>query len=231
MTKLTLACVLIAICAVSIATLTVKAAGPDDSGVMSFRGRANWAWATTPDEAHMVNQDEPDRDRVIIFSNLGPKNQLFERNVALDVAGPDSGVQQQWLAMPFTPAFDAEITEIAVAVEHNTGAPNAFRLSFNADAGGLVPGKVLHTWKVTHAPKFGTCCVLDIVKSTRRLEVKKGTQYWVVARTNEEDEATRMEWNLSPLGIEGNFAVNNGQGWFEDTEFTCAFAVYGKKSE
>jgi hypothetical protein len=38
-----------------------------------------------------------------------------------------------------------------------------------------------------------------------------------------------MEWDLSPRAIEGNFALNNGQGWYEYTAFTSAFAVYGKK--
>ena len=38
-----------------------------------------------------------------------------------------------------------------------------------------------------------------------------------------------MEWDLSPKGIEGNFALNNGTGWSEFTAFTSAFAVYGNK--
>jgi hypothetical protein len=38
-----------------------------------------------------------------------------------------------------------------------------------------------------------------------------------------------MEWDLSPTAIEGNFAFNNGQGWYEYTAFTSAFAVYGRR--
>ena len=38
-----------------------------------------------------------------------------------------------------------------------------------------------------------------------------------------------MECYLRPLNIEGNFAFNNGQGWYEYTAFRSAFAVYGKR--
>ena len=121
------------------------------------------------------------------------------------------------------------MTRIVVAVEHNTGSPNSFVLSLNADGGGLVPGNVIHRWFVKHAPKFGTCCALNVANDTRGLNVYKGTQYWVVAQTNKNEEGTRMEWDLSPWGLRENFAFNNGTGWFEYTAFTSAFAVYGKR--
>ena len=168
---------------------------------------------------------------VVIFSNLGKKDHLYEDNVAWEVAGPDSGVQQQWVAMPFTPNFDAEVKQIAVAIENTSGSPNSFLLSLNADGGGLIPGKVLHRWSVKQVPKFGTCCILDVVKDATRIKLAKGNQYWIVAQTNEGEESTRMEWDLSPLGIEGNFAFNNGQGWYEYTAFTSAFAVYGVRAD
>jgi hypothetical protein len=82
---------------------------------------------------------------------------------------------------------------------------------------------------VSNAPKFGTCCTVDTVNDIQRLSVSKGTQYWVVARTNGDEEGTRMEWDLSPQAIEGNFALNNGQGWYQYTAFTSAFAIYGRR--
>jgi hypothetical protein len=94
-----------------------------------------------------------------------------------------------------------------------------------------VPGSVIHRWIVRDAPKFGTCCILDVAKDERGLKVRKGTQYWVVAQTNEDEKGTRMEWDLSTLGIEGNFAFNDGTGWSEFTAFTSAFAVYGRRRE
>jgi hypothetical protein len=228
MTKLTLLCVLIAVGAASMTNLSVTAARPDDDAVMSIKGTVNWAWATKPSGTIQVVNPNPDRCSVI-FSNLGPKDHLYEGNVAWDVAGPDSGVQQQWVAMPFTPAFNAEVTRVAIAVEHNSGSPNSFVLSLNADNGIETPGKALHGWSVKQAPKFGTCCTIDVARDEKGLRVHKGIQYWIVVRTNAGEDDTRMECDLSPVGIEGNFAFNNGQGWYEYTAFTAAFAVYGKK--
>lgn len=212
------------------AGVVLKAADSEGQGVISFKGKANWALATMP--SPVTHETDPNPAKLAtIFSNLGGKGDLYERNVSWDVAGPESGVLQQWVAMPFTPPFDAEVTRIVVAVEHATGSPNSFVFSLNTDGGGLVPGNVIHRWIVKHAPEFGTCCTLDVANDARGLKVHKKTQYWVVAQTNEDEEGTRMEWDLSPMGIEGNFALNDGTGWSEFTAFTSAFAVYGKRSE
>jgi len=212
------------------AGVVLTASDSESQEVISFRGKAHWALATMP--SPVIHEADPNPDKLeTIFSNLGPKGFLYTDNVSWDVAGPDSGVPEEWVPMPFTPTFDAEVTRIVVAVEHNTGSPNSFVLSLNADGGGLVPGKVIHRWIVKHAPKFGTCCTLDVAKDERGLKVGKGTQYWVVAQTNEDEKGTRMEWDLAAQGIEGNFAFNDGTGWFEYTAFTSAFAVYGKKTE
>jgi hypothetical protein len=228
MTRITFAHALICLGVVSIAAVGLRASGSEDGAVISFRGRVNWALATRPSSDVQTLDPNPAK-LATIFSNLGKPGNLYEDNVSWDVAGPDSGVQEQWVAMPFTPNFDAAVTQISVAVEHNTGSPNAFVLSLNADSGGL-PGPVIRRWLVKNAPKYGTCCILDVVKDAKGLLVKKGTQYWVVAKTNVSQQATRMEWDLSPRGIEGNFAFNNGQGWYEYTAFTSAFAVYGKNT-
>lgn len=228
MKKLTFACALAVVGLISIATLSLRAASPGENQVIRFKGKkVNWAWATTRSE--VVRRVDPNPEhRAVIFSNLGPMGHLYEDTVASEVSGPDTTRQQQWLAMPFTANFDAEVTRIAVGIEHGSG-PNSFVLSLNADGGGLAPGNPLHTWHVNDAPSFGTCCILDVVKDGDGIRVRKGKQYWVVATTNEDERTTLMDWDLSPFGIEGNFAVNNGQGWMEDTEFTSAFAVFGKK--
>jgi hypothetical protein len=227
MPKPTLATALFCLGAISIAAVRLAASGSDEDNVISFKGNINWAWATRLSTA--VHAEDPDpAKRTVIFSNLGPKDHSYEDTVAWDVAGPDSGAPQQWVAMPFTPTFDAEVTQISVAVEHNTGSPNSFVLSLNEDNGGL-PGEVIRGWIVSNAPKFETCCTLDNAKDIKSVMVTKGTQYWVVAKTNTNEEATRMEWDLSPQGIEGHFGFNNGQGWYEYTAFTSAFAIYGRR--
>ena len=228
MAKLTFAHTLVFLGAVSIAAVTLRASGSDDGAVISFKGRVNWALATKP--SAVVHRADPNPEKLVtIFTNFGGSGHLYEDNVSWDVAGPRSGVQEQWVAMPFTPTFDATVTQISIAVEHNTGAPNSFVLSLNED-GGQIPGPVIRRWLVRNAPKYGTCCTLDVVKDSEGLKVKNGTQYWVVAKTNVSEEETRMEWDLSPRAIEGPFAFNNGQGWYEYTAFTSAFGVYGKKT-
>jgi hypothetical protein len=209
MPKLTLARLLTCLGTISLAAVTLAA------------GRA-----VSPLTAVLTQVPNPARGEVI-FSNFGPTNHLYEDTAAWDVAGPDGGVQRQWVAMPFTPMLDAEATQIAVAVEHNTGLPNSFVLSLNEDNGGL-PGKIIRSWIVSNAPKFGTCCTVDTANDNKGVKVTKGTQYWVVAETNASEEATRMEWDISPQAIEGRFAFNNGQGWYQYTAFTSAFAVYGR---
>jgi hypothetical protein len=211
MSKLTLASVLICLGTISITAVRLAAGGSDENEVMTV-SRA---------------EDPNPAKRAVVFSNFGKKNHLYEDTVAWDVAGPESGVQQQRVAMPFTPSFDAKVTQISVAVEHNLGSPNSFVLSLTADNGGQIPGKVIRSWIVSNAPEFGTCCTVDTVNDIKRLIVNKGTQYWVVAKTNGDEEGTRMEWDLSPQAIEGNFALNNGLGWYQYTAFTSAFAIYG----
>jgi len=165
-----------------------------------------------------------------IFSNLGTGKNVYTDNVGWDVAGPDSGVSEEWIAMPFTPTSDAEVTQISVAIQHNTGSPNSFVLGLNRDSGGL-PGKVIRKWEVKHLPRFGTCCTLDVVGDTKGLKVKRGTQYWVAAETNSSERKTRDEWDLAYARVEGRFAIDaNGQGWYQYTAFTSAFGVFGKKT-
>src|SRR5579864_1553704 len=170
MTKVTLARTLLFLGAISIAAVALRASDAEDSAVISFKGRVNWALATKASSAVRTMDPNP-ANLVTIFTNFGKPGHLYEDNVAWDVAGPHSGVQEQWVAMPFTPTFDAAITQISIAVEHNTGSPNSFVLSLNADGGGLVPGTVIHNWLVKNAPKYGTCCTVDVVKNSEGLKV------------------------------------------------------------
>jgi len=230
MTKKTLARALICQSILTFAAVTLLAASSGDSGVISFRGNPSWAMATRP--SMIVRPVDPNpAKRFTIFSNLGRGENTYTDNVGWDVAGADSGVPQEWIAMPFTPTSSAEVTQISVAVQHNTGAPNSFMLSLNQDSGGL-PGKAIHTWMVSNLPQFGTCCTLDVASGAQGLKVEKGSQYWVVAKPNPGESETRNEWDLASADIEGPFAINNnnGQGWYQFTAFTSAFGVFGRQT-
>ena len=86
------------------AGVILKADDSEGQDAISFRGKANWALATMP--SPVIHETDPNPAKLTtIFSNLGGKGDLYEKNVSWDVAGPDSGVQQQWVAMPFTPGF------------------------------------------------------------------------------------------------------------------------------
>jgi len=222
---------LLCLSVLTITTITLLAASFDEQGVISFGRNPSLAMAMRP--STVVCRVDPNPAKLYtIFTNLGTGKNVYTDNVAWDVAGPDSGVTEEWIAMPFTPTSDAEVTQISVAVQHNTGSPNSFVLSLNQDSGGL-PGKVIHRWLVKDLPRFGTCCTLDVVRDAKGLKVKRGTQYWVAAETNSSERKTRDEWDLASAAIEGPFAINNnnGQGWYQYTAFTSAFGVFGKKTD
>jgi len=230
MKKETLARTLLCQVILTVTGVTLLAANSGDGGVISFRGTPSWAMATRPSTI-MRPMDPTSAKLFTIFSNLGKGKNVYTDNVGWDVAGADSGVTEEWIAMPFTPTSNAEVTQISVAIEHNTGSPNSFIVSLNQDSGGL-PGKVMHTWVVKNLPQFGTCCTLDVARDAEGLAVKKGSVYWLVAKTNLREGKTRNEWDLASAGIEGPFAINNnnGQGWYQFTAFTSAFGVFGKET-
>lgn len=224
---------LLCLSVLTITAVTLLAASFHESSAISFAGNPGWAMATN--HSTVVHPVDPNPAKLFtIFSNLGRGKQVYTDNVGLDVAGPDSGVQEEWIAMPFTPTSNAEVTQISVAVQHNTGSPNSFVLSLNQnDPSNDLPGKVIHTWVVHNLPRFGTCCTLDVVRVAKGLKVRKGTQYWVAAETNSSERKTRDEWDYAYAGIEGPYAINNnnGQGWYQYTAFTSAFGVFGKKTK
>src|SRR5262249_45699939 len=137
---------------------TVVAARPADPKDIIYSGSPSWAVATS--SSTVVRPLDPNPAKLFtIFTNLGKGRNLYTHDVGWDVAGSDSGVTEEWIAIPFTPKANAEVTRIAVAVQHNTGAPNSFLLSLNLDSAGL-PGRAIHTWSAKNLPPFGTCCIL-----------------------------------------------------------------------
>jgi hypothetical protein len=81
----------------AIATVTLLAAGSGDGGLISFGGKPSWAMATTPSTVFQPVDPNPEK-LFTIFSNLGTGRKVYTDNVGLDVAGPDSGVTEEWIA-------------------------------------------------------------------------------------------------------------------------------------
>lgn len=124
-----------------------------------------------------------------IFDNLGPNGEFNAADGWL-VAGPLSvNGSDQFIAVPFTPAANAHVTKIKVAVGYLGSGTNQFRLTLNSDDGTGLPGPVLATKNPMNAPTFGQCCAVVTVQfPAPGLALLAGTQYWVVAATKADSD-------------------------------------------
>jgi hypothetical protein len=104
-------------------------------------------------------------------------------------------VPEYWQAVPFTPAANLTVKEVEASVVWAEGT-NAVVLSLNSDSNGL-PGKAIHTWSVKNLAIIGSCCQLATGKSQTGIAVTKGTQYWLVVRTNSNDTNIFAAWALN----------------------------------
>jgi hypothetical protein len=121
---------------------------------------------------------------VTIFSNMFPvTGNMYNDTVGYYVAGPDnsiSGLSEQWISIPFTPAANAHVEELQLAVGIISGT-SRFDVTLASDDGGI-PGTSLGTKSVTVIPEWGKCCKLVTVKfKAPGIAVTAGTQYWIVA--------------------------------------------------
>jgi hypothetical protein len=168
-----------------------------------------------------------------LFNNIGlkyPKG-LYFCCFGLTIAGPTSSVGfQSWIAVKFTPAGDALVTEIDAAVEHGSGT-NEIDIVLYADKGG-VPGKALKSFKVTGLEGISSCCGLAVGKNRTGIAVTGGTPYWVAVITDKGGPDMFGAWvdNTTDEISAGDFAVNSGTGWQSAGSIIprVAFAVYGK---
>ena len=104
-------------------------------------------------------------------------------------------VPEYWQGVPFTPTANMTVKEVEAAVVWAEGT-NAVVLSLNSDSKGL-PGKAIHTWNAKNLPTIGSCCQLATGKSKTGISVTKGTQYWLVVRTNANDANIFAAWALN----------------------------------
>lgn len=166
-----------------------------------------------------------------IYSNLGQNPDAYDLTFGIPVEGPQGPLGEQWIAVPFTPTSNAEVTEIEVALGYVTGF-NGVTISLNKDNNG-VPGTAIRTWNPTNLFLAGGCCHLRVVKAPKGKKVRQGVQYWVVASTNTSTETTYDTWSVNYLGELGEFAfLNSGSGnqWFTTSKYPLpAVGVFGKE--
>jgi hypothetical protein len=166
----------------------------------------------------------------IIYSNIAtkyPKSPFYPYD-GYTVAGPNTIVGFSELAVAFTPASNATVSEIDAAVG-NIGGTNGVVMSIYSDASGA-PGASLADFNVGNLPVFGACCELAIAKAGKGVKLTAGTQYWLVFATGKKQtdawDAVSMQTTdqLSPIPVAGNL----GQGWkVQSTTVAPAFGIFG----
>ncbi len=170
-----------------------------------------------------------------IFDNIGlkyPKG-LYFCCFGDTVSGPNSQIGSTiWVGTQFTPAADAKVKEIDVAVGHVSGV-NKVIINLAEDNGG-VPGNVLGTWPVTGLGTFGDCCQLATVTGVEHIRLAAGTPYWIFLSTDDSNSTTWAAWPFNstdqtdPMvvaGYDGTSWTNFGAG-----APALSFAVLGNNT-
>jgi hypothetical protein len=160
-----------------------------------------------------------------IYTNLGTGHKVYNGTQGWTIGGDGSPFGRMWVAEPFTPASDAIVTRIKVAVGNVTGT-NGVSIALADDKEG-VPGKFLKQWFKTNLPNGG-CCVLQVENDAAGIAVKGGVQYWVVVKTSAKTNDTWDEFNYSNSAA-SQMATNTGAGWIKaGYNRQGAFGVFGK---
>jgi len=163
-----------------------------------------------------------------IYSNLGPKANLYDDENGWAVSGPNSG-GTHFFALPFVPKTNATVEQIGAALQYNGRGANQVNISIYSDNAGL-PGTLLAgPTTVANLPNAGTCCVLAVANFSP-LAVTAGNTYWIVADTPlsgmGSDFAGAWEWLGKPIYLQG---YGDGTGWFgyDTTPAQAAAEVLG----
>jgi hypothetical protein len=134
------------------------------------------------------------------------------------------------VAMPFTPRASVRLTEVDVVLAHceyGCGTDGG-TVSVNEDNNGL-PGNSIHTWRFE---KFGLsdwyrCPDVTKARSKGGIQLKKGTQYWIVASA---PDAATNGWNWTYDEEKGNYAYQeNNAGWTPAYNQLSTFGAFGRK--
>jgi hypothetical protein len=146
------------------------------------------------------------------------------------------GVPEYWQAVPFTPSANVKVMEVEASVVWAEGT-NEVVLSLYNDASGL-PGKPMHSWHVKNLASFGTCCQLATGKVKTGIALTKGTQYWLVAKTDSSNSNVFDGWDLNTTDMRSHPIASycsgtatqcgsNNNKWFAGNAILPGYAVLG----
>ena len=212
------------VCTVSGSTVTILAVGTC-SITASQAGNANYAAATPVTRSFTVSAagaGEP----AILYDNLGSGNSLYATNsfylVNSATGGwPGAGLLEH--AFAFTPAVNADFTELDIAIGLVTGN-GSMTVDLMSDANGL-PGNVLESWNDTGLPGSNSCCTMQVLLGNGTIPLVVGTTYWVAVLP---DANTWGWWDPTTTGVNGLHTFNSGSGWSTAATATAgAFEVQG----
>lgn len=219
---------LVLLAALAFAATTAQAAGVNGASA----SKDKLTTTVRAGSMHYTPSGQPRGDA--IFDNIGfhyPKG-LYFCCYGDTISGPNSQIGQTiWPAAQFTPASDATIKTIDVAVGWVSGA-NRVVINLAEDAGG-VPGNVLRSFPVTGLGSFGDCCQLAEVST--HVHVTGGTPYWIFLSTDDTSKTTWAAWpfNSTDQTDTINVAGYDGSSWtaFGASRPAISFALYGKNHE
>jgi hypothetical protein len=155
------------------------------------------------------------------------------------VAGPTSSLGfEVWAAVPFTPSANMSVTKLQASVGYIISSDTKFILSLYNDASGL-PGTPIKSFHATAGAAFGACCTLVTAHDAAGIPVTGGTQYWLVAKTNDKKDPTffgawafnSTDMRTHPLAFycktTGSQCGSNNGIWVAGQGLVPGFGVFG----
>ena len=174
-------------------------------------------------------QDESSAGPITIYSNLGPRNDVYDKLPGWEINGTKTQFPQ-WVAMPFHIKEDATITQIKIPMQYGSGT-NGFTLTLTEDDHCLPTGEVKGKWEVKNLSPARSCCALKVVNAPHGIPVSKGEIYWIVAQTDSTDGTTSDNWPYTWNHVKSHDIAIRAMPfvWIRYHGTVCAFAVYGTK--
>ena len=171
----------------------------------------------------------------VTYSDFGP-------NMTFNTSGPSAGwcvsgpstpncgpEVTRWIAAPFTPAGDFNLTQVQLALNFNSGTTNRAVVNLVNDADGFPGTTVLESWTVTDLPSVLSPAAITL-NSTGGIILHGDTQYWLVAETLASDSNTLVFWWTNNQNLSGGVtSLDSGASWtaLGPGDTLPAFAVVG----
>lgn len=155
--------------------------------------------------------------QTVVYDTFNEADQanLFDCCNMLPIVGAHiKRVDKAVVAVPFTPAAFAKITEVDAALSRNDiGARDDLKIEIAGSSMGM-PGKV--KWQLTRVPPAGgQCCEYVVARPSQAVHAAPGGNYWIVLKAKGDSAGG---WNLNSAGLSGPYAVQGEDNVWTMTE-------------